>query len=155
MSPAMLSKTGRAYATVGRDCMTRLLNHEMKKSPANAWRRRTVVNGNGHATRATAPETGVRVLEAGSRNGKLDEIVESGGEFDKNVVLARWRNARTKAVHGRRLVSAEQHQPYGIEHDAQVFQLGDQGKRAFFQLLMHGRIPSGAGEKHHAITQMR
>ena len=88
------------------------------------------------------------------RGGKLDEIVESAGESDKNVALARWRNARTGAVHGRRLVGAEQHQPYSIEHDAQVVQLGNEGKSSFFQGPVHGGIPRCAGQKNNAITEM-
>ena len=98
-------------------------------------------------TRASGASTG-------SYEGGLDEIVESKGEFDKNVGMARWTNARTTAVHGRRLLSAEQDQPHGIEHDAQVFQLGNQGKAALFQGLVHGRIPGCAGQEHHSISKM-
>jgi hypothetical protein len=90
-----------------------------------------------------------------SSEGKLDEIVESAGEFDKNVALVRWRNARTRADHRRRLLGAEQHQPYGIEHDAQVIQLGDERNTAFLQGLVHRRIPRRAGEKHDAVAKMR
>jgi hypothetical protein len=53
------------------------------------------------------------------------------------------------------LLSAEQHQPYGIEDDAQVFQLGDQRKAAFLQRLVHGRIPGSSGQEHDAIPKMR
>jgi hypothetical protein len=48
--------------------------------------------------------------------GRFDEIVELVGEFDKNVG---WTAGQMRGPEQFTwpLFSAEQHQPYGIEHD--------------------------------------